>query len=356
MQPPRTNKRGKKNLFIESDNDQFIEREEPTQVEPVAVDPTNFSPPQKNTMDDYARQEELQDKSVSPMLKPTPGKNMFNFGSFIDSNKSLSPDKSLGKGPASPDNEAVTMQIGNKRNKSKLNVIPMTLDVDDEMAPSSQSALTTKPFEEKKKRPQMANLMIEGSEDEDEGDSDGQNSPELIIPKQSRAPRQQNGSRIGFSQPHPPSTRNKPALAFGGGGGGKGLGLNIQLSDDEDEFNKFMPPSREQFENQYGDTILDDFEEEEDSDEGVRERTEAQQLKDEVAPKPTADVMMSRNLKGGASKNFNFAFGSDGDDDDSQESFSKDNTKDDNNSSDREQSQPSQKFGSKPINLLSQMG
>jgi len=37
-----------------------------------------------------------------------------------------------------------------------------------------------------------------------------------------------------------------------------------------------MPPSREQFENQYGDTILDDFEEEDvDSDEGVRERTAA---------------------------------------------------------------------------------
>jgi len=87
-------------------------------------------------MDDYAIQEELQDKSVSPMLKPTPGKNMFNFGSFIDSNKSPSPDKSLGKDPASPDNEAVTMQIGNKRNKSKLNVIPMTLDVDDELAPT----------------------------------------------------------------------------------------------------------------------------------------------------------------------------------------------------------------------------
>lgn len=182
----------------------------------------------------------------------------------------------------------------------------------------------------------MANLMIEGSEDEDEGDSDGQNSPELIIPKQSRAPRQQNGSRIGFSQPHPPSTRNKPALAFGGGGGPKGLGLNIQLSDDEDEFDKFMPPSREQFENQYGDTILDDFEEEDvDSDEGVRERTAAQQEKDEVAPKPTADVMMSRNLKGGVGKNFNFAFGSDNDDDDSQDA------KDGNNSSDREQSQPS---------------
>ncbi len=67
-------------------------------------------------MDDFARQEELQDKSVSPMLKPTPGKNMFNFNSFIDSNKSssLSPDKSLGQGPASPDNEALTMQVGKR--------------------------------------------------------------------------------------------------------------------------------------------------------------------------------------------------------------------------------------------------
>lgn len=35
---------------------------------------------------------------------------------------------------------------------------------------------------------------------------------------------------------------------------------------------------------------------------------------DEKEPKPTADVMMSRNLKGGAAKNFNFAFSSDEED------------------------------------------
>ena len=42
---------------------------------------------------------------------------------------------------------------------------------------------------------------------------------------------------------------------------------------------------------------------------------EEDRKKDEEAPKPTADVMMSRNLKGGAAKNFNFAFSSDGEDD-----------------------------------------
>ena len=117
-----------------------------------------------------------------------------------------------------------------------------------------------------------------------------------------------------------------------------------------------MPPTRDEFQNQYGDTILGDYDEDEDSNhDGTRERTAAQQEKDEEAPKPTADVMMSRNLKGGAGKNFNFAFGSDGDDDDSSESPTKNDRQDDNNS-DKELSQPSQKFGSKPINLLSQMG
>ena len=126
-----------------------------------------------------------------------------------------------------------------------------------------------------------------------------------------------------FTQPHPPSTRNKQQLSFGGGGGGsKGpKGLNIQLSDEEDEFDKFMPPTRDQFEKQYGDTILADYDDDEvgnplnggASTMGHKQGRQNDK-NDEEAPKPTADVMMSRNLKGGAGKNFNFAFSSDGDD------------------------------------------
>ena len=61
--------------------------------------------------------------------------------------------------------------------------------------------------------------------------------------------------------------------------------------------------------------------------------------------------MMSRNLKGGVGKNFNFAFSSD----DSQESPAlKD--KDQSQSDEDDVSQPQQRFGSRPINLLSQKG
>ena len=106
-------------------------------------------------------------------------------------------------------------------------------------------------------------------------------------------------------------------MAFGGGF--KGKGLNIQLSDEEDEFDKYMPPTRDQFEQQYGDTILADYDDDEDErhmeDGALMQRSKNEQQKnDEEAPKPTADVMMSRNLKGGAGKNFNFAFSSDGGD------------------------------------------
>jgi len=37
------------------------------------------------------------------------------------------------------------------------------------------------------------------------------------------------------------------------------------------------------------------------------EKEEVVKEKDEDAPKPTADVLMSRNLRGGAKKGFNFA-------------------------------------------------
>ena len=80
-----------------------------------------------------------------------------------------------------------------------------------------------------------------------------------------------------------------------------------------------MPPSRDAFEKKYGDTILADYDDDEgDKDDGLIHHSSANPKNDEEAPKPTADVMMSRNLKGGAGKNFNFAFSSDGDD--SQES------------------------------------
>lgn len=111
---------------------------------------------------------------------------------------------------------------------------------------------------------------------------------------------------------HPPSTRNNPSLAFGGGlkTKGKGLkGLNIKLSDEEDNLDQFMPPSRDQFEKRFGDTILGDYDEDEDDSEKNYDAKN-----EEEPPKPTADVMMSRNLKGGAAKNFNFAFSSDGED------------------------------------------
>ena len=165
-----------------------------------------------------------------------------------------------------------------------------------------------------------------------------------------------------FTQPHPPSTRNKPALAFGLGGGPKGpKGLNIQLSDEEDEFDKFMPPSRDQFEKQYGDTILADYDDDEEEQTGEQSATmvhshsrKTDNKKDEEAPKPTADVMMSRNLKGGAGKGFNFAFSSDGED--SQESPTKINNGMGNSFDDQNDLLAPQppKFGSRPINLLSQ--
>ena len=62
--------------------------------------------------------------------------------------------------------------------------------------------------------------------------------------------------------------------------------------------------------------------------------------------------MMSRNLKGGAGKNFNFAFSSDGDDD-SPTSPQKMNVKNEGSGSEGSLGKPASKFGGKPINLLS---
>jgi hypothetical protein len=102
-----------------------------------------------------------------------------------------------------------------------------------------------------------------------------------------------------------------------------------------------MPPTRDQFKKRFGDTILGDYDEDEDDDDKSDNSTSKN---DEEPPKPTADVMMSRNLKGGAAKNFNFAFSSDGEDE-SQESPQKRDSPDG-------ESAPVSGFGLKPINLL----
>ena len=172
--------------------------------------------------DDFDEQEELQAKSVSPMVKPTPGKSMFHFGSFVDSQKtqSLSPDKNLRLQPTSPDGEAMLLP-GNKHQTQYTSQSPSGLALGF-VEPTQPRA------EERKKRPPMG-LTIEDSQgEEDSRDSDGQNSPELIIPKHSRAARHQAGANMQLNtsdQPHQSSnTRSKPSLAFGGG---KGKGLNI---------------------------------------------------------------------------------------------------------------------------------
>lgn len=123
----------------------------------------------------------------------------------------------------------------------------------------------------------------------------------------------------------------------------KGKGLNLKLSDGEDDFDKFMPPSKAAFEKRFGDTILGDYNEDDASDKDNENADEP--------PKPTADVMMSRNLKGGAAKNFNFAFSSEGENE-SQDSPKKATAA----ASDSDEDHKTSGFGSKPINLLSKGG
>ena len=146
--------------------------------------------------DDYDLQEELQNNSVSPMVKPTPGKNMFNFGSMIENvpskSPSTSPDKSNGLTiastmPLSPDSEAVPMVLPGKQGKG-----------------NREGAAST--AQEKKRPPLAMSLHIDDSQEEDNNDqdrdSDGQNSPELIIPKPTRGPRQQNLTGFGGGGSH----------------------------------------------------------------------------------------------------------------------------------------------------------
>ena len=63
-----------------------------------------------------------------------------------------------------------------------------------------------------------------------------------------------------------------------------------------------MPPTRDQHMQKYGDSLVGQY-----SDRKSNQN-------DEEPPKPTADVLMSRNLRGGVQKGFNFAFSDDDDD------------------------------------------
>lgn len=73
--------------------------------------------------------------------------------------------------------------------------------------------------------------------------------------------------------------------------------MNLNFSDDEDEKVFKAPPSRAEHQKKFGETILGDY----DSDE-----EKARKQDDEIAPKPTQDVLMSRNLRGGVGKGFTF--------------------------------------------------
>lgn len=87
------------------------------------------------------------------MLKPTPGKNMFNFGSMIENDPSkspsTSPDKSNGLTiastmPLSPDSEAIPMTLPNMHGRRNVD--------------SAASAA-----EEKKRPPHVMSLHIDDS-------------------------------------------------------------------------------------------------------------------------------------------------------------------------------------------------
>ena len=109
---------------------------------------------------------------------------MFNFGSFIDDaskSPSISPDK---RELYSPDKEAIP--ILNPGSKRPPGISLQTSD--DELSAAAASREVEK--KQVRKPPAMAPLNIdEDSQEEEDHDLDGQKSPELIIPKQSRAPR-----------------------------------------------------------------------------------------------------------------------------------------------------------------------
>ena len=71
------------------------------------------------------------------MVKPTPGKSMFNFGGFIDTTNKIPPDKQIGLPPMSPDGEAQPI-IQAKRRPN----IPSALLLDSQGSSSGE-----KPYE-----------------------------------------------------------------------------------------------------------------------------------------------------------------------------------------------------------------
>ena len=91
LQAPQIKKKvdGKKNLVIKKDDSLPDEQAQQEPAVPRKEDnllSVDQSPGlQKNFQDqEFNDQDELQSKSVSPMIKPTPGKSMFNFGNFMD--------------------------------------------------------------------------------------------------------------------------------------------------------------------------------------------------------------------------------------------------------------------------------
>jgi hypothetical protein len=84
------------------------------QEKPPFDDKEQMSPlKQKKTLaEELAEQDALNDKSVSPLIKPVAGKNKFNFSSFADSPKSssISPEKNKRDLLMSPDSEAKPIQ------------------------------------------------------------------------------------------------------------------------------------------------------------------------------------------------------------------------------------------------------
>lgn len=85
---------------------------------------------------------------------------------------------------------------------------------------------------------------------------------------------------------------------------------NLNLQDDEEDTIFRAPPTRKEHQNKFGQRILGDFDSDEDKNKNQN---------DEEPPKPTQDVLMSRNLRGGANKGFNFALGEDDSSDSEQE-------------------------------------
>lgn len=81
------------------------------------------------------------------------------------------------------------------------------------------------------------------------------------------------------------------------------LAIPDEDSGDDDDGGFKLPPSRTEHKKKFGERILGEFgSDSEDRPEHISER----QRKDEEAPKPTVDVLMSRNLRSGAGKGFNF--------------------------------------------------